>query len=168
MNSIGYHTANSELGKLYKPLYCSDNSAWLGTGYYFWQDIDFAERWVSVKRYKYYDVYEAELNTENCLDTVYSEEADRKFNEWLNFCDNLIDKRKLKIKREDRLSTIFNLMKNEIFKKLNITGIRYADIPQGELDSKYKPLYPRKRIQYVIYSQKDINRFSRIIEKERV
>ncbi|MBQ9253213.1 MAG: hypothetical protein IJ180_00395 [Bacteroidales bacterium] len=168
MSIIGYHTANSEKGRLYKPLYCHDNKAWLGPGYYFWQDLDFAKRWASVKKYRLYDVYTADLNTEHCLDTVYSEEADKKFNEWLDLCDNLIRKRNLKIKPEDRLSTIFNLMKKEVFKKLNITGIRYADIPQGELDSKYKPLYPQKRIQYVIYSDKDIRNFSILIEKERV
>ena len=78
--TIGYHTQEyrSNAQPLEEPIKCKGRTAWLGIGYYFWTEIEFAHYWgqdFKKRATGYYDIYKANLNTENCINTVFDEKG---------------------------------------------------------------------------------------------
>ena len=96
----GYHTQEFREGEmaLDMPILCVDKKAWLGEGYYFWRDIEFAHYWGIDKKKNngYYDIYCTEIDSEYLLDTVFNESD-------YEFFKNSIDKaiKKIKTDRND-------------------------------------------------------------------
>jgi hypothetical protein len=77
---IGYHTQEfrKDQMKLNEPIQCKGKNAWLGVGYYFWCELEFAQYWgedFKMDKTGFYDIYEAFLNCENCINAVFDEEG---------------------------------------------------------------------------------------------
>ena len=73
---VGYHTQEyrSNAHALEEPIKCKGKTAWLGIGYYFWTEVEFAHYWgedFKKRATGYYDIYKANINVENCLNTVF-------------------------------------------------------------------------------------------------
>lgn len=131
--------------------------AWLGEGYYFWDDLEDAIIWGSNSKMRtgHYEIYISEINTENILDTVFNEEHYR-------FWVTQIEKAgKAIFKRTQRKATIKLL--NDYFKERGmwdeVDGIRYQDIPENDDYVYVTGFYYRKRIQLVAYKLNIITSF---------
>ena len=144
-----FHTQESRLLRLKKPLLCERKDAWLGIGYYFWNDIEDAIRWGnnSKKRTGSFDVYESAINCENVLDTVFNE---HHYHLWLTQIEKigkhwlLKTGQKLTIKQmNDRLR------EKEVLS--DVDGILFQDLPQQQDYLLVIEFYYRKRIQLIAY-----------------
>ena len=73
---IFYHTQENRGKKLIEPIFCKRDNAWLGNAYYFWENEDDANFWgVKFKnRTGKYDIYKAEIISDDILDTVFNRE----------------------------------------------------------------------------------------------
>lgn len=71
-----YLTQEKRAQKLTAPIFCNRNYAWLGEAYYFWAEEVDAAKWghTSKKSTGYFEIYQAEIDCENVLDTVFNEE----------------------------------------------------------------------------------------------
>lgn len=155
---ICYHTQEHRTPKLNKPVKCTRDDAWLGDGYYFWDDLDDARKWgiTSKKRTGQYEVYKSRVNCENILDTVFNEEHYRF---WLKQIEKTAEKLIKKTKMKPTLKEI-----NDYFKERaswdDLDGIMFQDLP-GNLDfllvkpieygRKKRAFVYKKRIQIAIY-----------------
>ena len=73
---VMYHTQEKRPVRLSTPIICVRDDAWLGDGYYFWNDLADAEQWGqnSKKRTGWYEIYNASIDCSTILDTVFNEE----------------------------------------------------------------------------------------------
>lgn len=75
---IGYHSQEFRQGtQLTEPILCDLANAWLGFGYYFWTDIEFAQYWgedFKMRNTGHYDIYLTYIDVENCINAVFNEE----------------------------------------------------------------------------------------------
>ncbi len=132
---------------------------WLGDGFYFWQDYEFAKEWAIVKNYQNYDIYsvDVELTENNMIDTVFNEEDYYNFVEKLElFADKYF---KLKNRKPD-LEEFNNFIKdNKIWG--DIKAIRFQDLPTNNNKDylKINNFYYKKRIQIVLYDAKKIKSY---------
>lgn len=158
---IGYHTQEHRSKELSAPVRCCDKEAWLGYGYYFWQDEEFAHYWgkdmkVGRDRKGSYDIYTAEIDLGMCLDTVYNEEHYLLFCRLIEYAINHFKK----LGKEPKLWQIYKkLHDDECFIKTGIQGIRYCDTPTGYRHNVIYPLYYKKRIQFVLFKDTDCHDF---------
>jgi len=62
-----YHTQEHRLLQLSAPKKCEEKDAWLGIGYYFWDEHEDAIRWGnnSKKRTGKFDIYEGVIDCDN-------------------------------------------------------------------------------------------------------
>ena len=77
---VGYHTQECRFNSapLNEPIKCKGKNAWLGVGYYFWTEIEFAHYWgedFKKEATGFYDIYRANLNVDNCINSVFDEEG---------------------------------------------------------------------------------------------
>ena len=81
----GCHAQEYRPAELGKPIKCFDKKAWLGFGYYFWLELIYAHYWGQDKKSagssQSYDIYCADLNIKNCLNTVFNDK--KKEYKWL-------------------------------------------------------------------------------------
>src|SRR6476660_5845570 len=71
-----YHTQESRTAPLKQAQLCNRSNAWLGVGYYFWIDDEFAHYWGrDTKKGKSgrYDIYKAEVCEEQILNATFNE-----------------------------------------------------------------------------------------------
>ena len=70
-----FHTQERRSVRLVAPLLCTKENAWLGDGYYFWDDIKDAILWGnnSKRETGMFEIYSANFNMSNFLDTVFNE-----------------------------------------------------------------------------------------------
>ncbi len=112
------------------PVKCVRDDAWLGDGYYFWDDIEDAEAWGdnSKRRTGKYQVYKADINCENVLDTVFNEDHYR-------FWNKQIEKAAEKIAKVTGYKPTIKEV-NAYFKKNNnwssVDGIMFQDLPKNQ------------------------------------
>ena len=165
-----YHTQEHRqyTRKLDMAIKCIRDDAWLGEGYYFWYDENDAHRWgtTSKKRYGYYDVYQADIDCENILDTVFNEEH-YKF--WVLQIEKVA---KTILKKTGEKPTLKEI--NEYFLDRGtwseLSGIMFQDLPTNTDLSAIKPIESknnrqtvfvyRKRIQLVAYDKTIISNFT--------
>ena len=72
-----YHTQEKRKVRLVSPVKCNRCDAWLGHGYYFWDDYDDAFIWGKKSKNKtgVFEIYKSIINTENFLNTVFDEKG---------------------------------------------------------------------------------------------
>jgi len=166
---VGYHTQEARPVNLEKPILCDDNLAWLGEGYYFWVEEEFAKIWGEDKKKQTtgsYNIYTALIVPDYLLNTTFRE------SEYFFFKD-CIEKAIQNFKNigeEINLKDIHQYMKDTFWDDIGITGIVYDDLPintqrttkKGSLHrvhSEVKPLYYKKRIQIVVFDLGNIKDF---------
>lgn len=159
---IGYHSQEHRIGKplLNRPMACLNDNAWLGQGYYFWTETEFARYWGEDSKSGhsgYYDIYRATLNCTYCINAVFDEQGYNFFSTKIletiqYFKDNEI---------ELTLEGVNRFLADKVWPKLHITGILYDDKPRNprksnRIYSEIPELYYRKRIQVVLFNLKNI------------
>ncbi|WP_430827306.1 hypothetical protein [Chryseobacterium indologenes] len=171
----GYHTQEFRCDEedLESPIICNAANAWLGKGYYFWVEEEYAKYWG--EDYKifypkdpgYYSIYKANLKNDKFLDTVFNEEG-------YNFFIDSINEAYIELRKRKNSITLLNVnrfLADNVWNRLGITGIVYDDKPvnkeeKGRNSSMIPPLYYRKRIQIVCFDIKLINNFALHLERQ--
>lgn len=139
------------------PIICTADNAWLSEGYYFWYDIDDAHYWGLTKKQGtgYFEVYSANIECENVLDTVFNEDH---YLFWLKNVEAAI-KRMVKINIKPTIKDI-----NDYFRDRNIwskvDGVMFQDISKSKKRNTVPGFYYKKRIQIAVYSENIIHNFA--------
>lgn len=163
-----FHTQEWRRVELKAPIKCVRDDAWLGEGYYFWYELFDAEQWghTSKKITGYFEIYNATINCENILDTVFNEEH---YSFWLKQLEKVA---KIFIKKTNIKPTLKEL--NDYFKErgtwADVDGIQFQDLPTNVNHLLVKPIEYRKdkrvifayrkRIQLAVYNSKIIANFA--------
>lgn len=177
---IGYHTQEFRYdSELSVPLKCTMDNAWLGMGYYFWIDLEFAQYWgedFKSKKNGYYDIYTAQIDINNCINAVFNEEHYLFFRRCIEKSIEHFTKHNLPV----TLKEIHEFLLNKFWKEHGITGILYDDLPynpNNKANRKYsvveykeyhqiKYFYYKKRIQIVVFNLKNVHNFELHLEKQ--
>lgn len=172
MTIVGFHTQEHRIDEqpLDIPVYCHDRQAWLGFGYYFWQELEFAHYWGEDKKMNTgsYDIYSADIDMTHVLDACFDEES-------YNFFIEVIEKaiKVLRIETIDKksLAKVHQFLKERHWQKNGIKGLRYSDIPKnsrsGRLYSLVPDLYYKKRIQIVVFDLDIIHNFAIYLDDQQ-
>jgi hypothetical protein len=165
-----FHTTDSMKGTLKFPELSDDKGNWLGDGFYFWQDYEFAEWWGDTDKCKtwnksrQYDIYESDLEFKNdeFIDTVFNQEDYYYF---LKTIEKYAKKYQRIFREKPNLSE-FNLFlkKHKIWQSINI--IRFQDIPEKNALVEVTGFYYKKRIQIRVYKPDLISSFDPLIRKD--
>lgn len=107
----GYHTQEFRPDEqvLEEPIICNAKNAWLGIGYYFWLDLEYAHYWGEdfKKDYKkspgFYSIYKANIDTSNFIDTVFNEEGYNLFKDSIEKAFIELNKQKITITLVNKL-----------------------------------------------------------------
>lgn len=152
-----YHTQEKRKIRLENPVICRRGDAWLGSGYYFWDEEMDAISWGynSKKRTGRFEIYEASINTDNFLNTVFNEDHYKFYRAQIDKVGkHILKKTGLKATVKDICEYI-----NERAKWIDdIDGILFQDLPVGDISLIDKYPY-RKRIQAAVYKLSCINDF---------
>lgn len=179
-----YHTQEAREKPLQEPCLCNREDAWLGVGYYFWLEEEFAHYWGKDsklrERNSYYSIYKAFINRsliydtrdnytkitskvvegkEYILDATFSERGYSLFNEYVEEAIKHIQEHS---DSSLSLAQVHRYLADKIWPKLNIKGIIYDDLPVNSKLRDYSqipPLFYKKRIQLVIFDKKLIEGF---------
>ena len=157
MKEVFFHTQESRYKTLDEPVICTADNAWLGEAYYFWTDEDDAVYWgiKSKRRTGQYEVYEAEIQTDEILDTVFNKEH---YHFWLKQIERTAKNFVKKTGSRPSLKEI-----NDYFKDKNIwtklDGILFQDISKNPVHYLVKEFQYKKRIQLALYNKEKIINF---------
>ena len=161
-----YHTQEKRTELLTAPCKCTREDAWLGEGYYFWEDYKDAIEWGRNSKMDTggFQIYYSEIDCTNILDTVFNTEH---YYFWMNAIE---EKSKRFFKLTGRRMTIKEL--NNYFRDENtfagVDGILFADCPNNkktslvrvvEKDGKSFAFPYRKRIQLVVFNPRNVITF---------
>ena len=168
---VGYHTQEYRPNQpLLSPILCSELNAWLGNGYYFWVEEEFAKYWgEDFKTFNTgaYTIHKAYLDVDNCINAVFDENG-------YYFFKNQIEKVITRFKNEGKninLKNVHDYLTEKVWSNLNITGIIYDDLPKNpynkkrtysvikHIEGKNEVFYYRKRIQIVIFKAENFCNF---------
>jgi hypothetical protein len=144
-----YHTQEKRATRLSAPIICDRNDAWLGSGYYFWDEEIDAIHWghKSKRQTGYFEIYSADINCEDVLDTVFNEEH-------YKFWRKQIEKVAAVISKKTGSKATLNELNAYIAEKAKwaevVTGILFQDLPNSA-DLLVAKLNYRKRIQIAVY-----------------
>ena len=151
------------IGAIGKPNKMLENT-WLGPGYYFWTEEDFAHYWgedCKIENTGSCDIYRAHLDCRKCINTVFDEQA------YLFFKDMIVEavadfKNK---RRKVTLDAVTRFLVDEVWITLDVEGIIYDDRPTNpkkkpRIYSEVPNLYYRKRIQIVLFNSENITNFA--------
>lgn len=153
-----YHTQERRNVRLSSPVKCERDDAWLGEGYYFWDDSLDAKQWGhnSKRKTGFFEVYVSKILIDRFLDTVFYEEHYRF---WIRQVEKAADYIKLKTGLKPTIKEI-----NDYFKERaiwdEVDGILFQDIPENDNILKVHSFYYRKRIQAVVYNIEIISTFT--------
>ena len=168
----GYHSQECRPIELEQPVKCVNKKAWLGFGYYFWLEEEYAHYWGQDskihERSNSYDIYCADLNIKNCINAVFNEEG-------YSFFVNKIEEAILQFKNIGEpftLEMVNRLLVDKVWKKHGIEGIVYDDKPvnprnKNRIYSEIPDLYYKKRIQVVIFDLKNMSNFELYLKDQK-
>jgi hypothetical protein len=158
LKRLMYHTQEKRVIRLTSPIICTRNYAWLGIAYYFWENEMDAIHWGhdSKRSTGFFEVYKADINCENILDTVFNEEHYRFWNAQIEKAAKLIS---IKTGIKATIAEINQYFKEKAKWSETIDGIMFQDLPNSE-DLLVRNLYYRKRIQIAVYNLKIIDNFT--------
>ena len=156
-----YHTQECRRHKLRSPVLCERDDAWLGVGYYYWEDLKDAHQWGknSKKRTGKYKIYKSKIDCEKVLDTVFNEDHYRF---WLKQIEKVAEEIFEKAGRKPKLKQINNYFKRKV--GWEVAGILFQDLPRNDYSSipirRNRFFIYRKRIQLAVYNQSIILNFT--------
>jgi hypothetical protein len=152
-----YHTQEKRKDRITRPVLCNNENAWLGSGYYFWDDEIDAIHWgnKSKKETGWFEIYLAVIDCNNVLDTVFKEDHYVFWKKQIEKAAGHI------IKKTGIKATIkeINQYFREKAKWKDVDGIMFQDLPYSS-DLLVQDLNYRKRIQLVAYNLKIISNFA--------
>ncbi len=153
-----YHTQEKWRFKLTKPIICTKPNAWLGDGYYFWYEETDAIHWghYSKKNTGYFEVYKAEIDRTDILDTVFNEEH---YHFWVRQIEKAAKSILIKTGMKATIKDINQYFKEKAKWSDIANGIMFQDLPYSD-DLLVENLNYRKRIQIVVYNLNIINNFA--------
>lgn len=152
-----YHTQEKRRFRINAPIPCVKDNAWLGSAQYFWYDKDDAVHWgiTSKKATGYYEIYEANIDCSNVLDTVFNEED---YIIWIK----AIKKAQKRFSKAGKTPTIKLL--NEFFYDNNIwsrfSAIMFQDISNNTDNLITAGFQYKKRIQLAVFDNATIKDFT--------
>jgi hypothetical protein len=144
----------------------------LGFGFYFWLEVLFAHYWGQDKKSSgksgSYDIYIADLDIENCLNTVFNEEHYLFFIEMIEEAIQHFKNKRVPV----TLGMVNCFLADVTWKKHGIEGIIYDDKPTNPRNKKrvyseIPNLYYIKRIQIVLFNMKNIRNFDLYLENQK-
>ncbi len=153
-----FHTQEHRKDRLKWPIQCIKHNAWLGHAYYFWYDYIDAVSWGvnSKKGTGKYEIYQAEIDCENVMDTVFNEAY---YNFWIKQVEKVAEKLNSTLHgRKCTLREINQYIKDKA--DWNVVGILYQDIPQSYNHSLVQDFFYRKRIQLAVFNMKIVSNFA--------
>jgi hypothetical protein len=158
-----FHTQEKRLYRLTAPMLCKKSDAWLGSGYYFWNDEVDAIHWGNNSKFftGYYEVYSATIDCDNVLDTVFNE---KHYQFWLKSIEKAA-KRIAKATGKKATIKEINTYFREQANWKDVTGIMFQDLPFSN-DLLVENFNYRKRIQLVAYSLQIIHNFTFLYQME--
>lgn len=170
---IGYHTQEfrSYQQPLTQPVMCVSSNAWLGIGYYFWTDIEFAHYWgqdSKKRRTGFYDIYWAHIEEDNLINACFSEEGYFLLKDSIDAVITHFQMNNMEVTLEE----VTRYLADNYWTQMGVTGIIYDDLPQkvnmhGRTYSVIPPLYYKKRIQIVVFNVKNITKFGLELESQQ-
>ena len=158
-----FHTQEERSVSLELPVEAKGHEQWMGDGYYFWQDYEFAQWWGNLKKChkrnisQKYSIYKATIqcDEDDFIDTVFNE------NDYINFV-RAIEKfsKKYQIQFNKKPSLIeFNdfIFDKHIWQSIKV--IRFQDIPENDELMAVNDFYYKKRIQFRVNDSDNITKF---------
>lgn len=141
-----YHTQEKRQNRLVQPIRCTRSDAWLGYGYYFWSDLNDAVIWglQSKKNTGEYEIYKGIVESDNILDTVFSEKGYQFF---LDAMDKVIKDCQKKSGRKIGTSDVCKYLMEKAKWYDFLDGVMFADCPNTDIER----FNYRKRIQLALY-----------------
>lgn len=158
------------LHPMYAPRRPGAGDQWLGEGFYFWQELEFAHFWGKshvCKNNSQYEIYSAKLladfkNDERFLDLVYDEAAYKRFEKII---DDFGTRYYRLFKKTPELSDFNDFAQDQDIWH-DILAIRFNDNPThnnyNSLILKIKGIPYKKRIQIVVFELSIISNFVRL------
>lgn len=176
---VGFHTQEFRNKIISEPILCDIENAWLGSGYYFWVDLEFAKFWgedFKKRRTGYYSIYCAYIDIDNCINAVFDEEQYFFFRRCI---EKSIEHFKLH-GFEITLKRVHQFLSDNFWNKMNVSGIIYDDLPFNPFkkpnrkysevefveNGKMRFFYYKKRIQLVVFNLENISTFAPYLEKQ--
>ncbi len=153
-----YHTQEKWASRLTFPVLCEKDNAWLGIAYYFWDDEIDAVHWGhnSKKRTGYFEIYTADINCENILNTVFNEEHYLFWKRQIEKVASNIIKKTGKRPTIKEINTY--IAENAQWSKYT-DGIMFQDLPYAD-DLLIQNFNYRKRIQLAVFNKNIIKNFA--------
>ena len=144
-----YHTQEKRQNRLFQPVLCARRDAWLGHAYYFWDDIYDANVWgtKSKRRTGRYEVYKGVIESENILDTVFTETGYQFFLQTIN---KVIEVFLNKTGRLPEIPDVCNYIMRVAKWNTVLDGVLFSDSPNTDIEK----FNYRKRIQLALYNPK--------------
>ena len=164
----GFHTLEHRKEIPEHPIKCVREDARLGFAYYFWIEEDFAHSWGQIRKSESYDVFVANLNIKNCLNTVFNEKHylffRKKIREVVQHFKNM--------NVPATLEMINTFLAKNVWQRYAIECIIYDDKPTNKpkknlIYSEIPDLYYNKRIQVVVFDLKNIRNFELYLKNQK-
>ncbi len=168
---IGYHTQEhrGSHSTLQNPIKCIGEDAWIGTGYYFWTEVEFAHYWGQDFKMKTgaYDIYKAKLSYEKCINAVFDEEGYLFLREKVEETILYFNDKGISV----NLQQVNDFLAENIWGNIGVEGIIYDDKPvnprrKDRVYSVIPNLYYKKRIQVVIFNIENICNFTLYLQQQ--
>jgi hypothetical protein len=157
-----YHTQEYRKDTLEFPVLAEGPEQWLGDGFYFWQDLEFAHWWGPKKKCQHpntqFSIFKAKLEfqKDDFIDTVFVEQ------DYYDFVYNveLFAKQYKRMFGKKPTLEEFNdfIADNNIWNEIKV--IRFQDIPENNDLMDVKGYYYKKRIQIRVNSPDIISTFA--------
>ena len=155
-----YHSQEFRPDTLKFPILAEGIEMWLGDGYYFWQDYQFATWWGEShkkNRYKTYSIFKTTLTfeDENFIDTVFKED------DYYYFIEKVEDFARKYQKKFHKRPTLeeFNDFIDDFNLWAEIDVIRFQDVPENNYFVEVDGYYYKKRIQIRVKNPKIVTNF---------
>ena len=156
-----FHTQEYKPITLEFPVLAEGFGQWLGDGYYFWQDYEFARWWGESKKCsdtnRQFSIFVAtlEFNQDDFIDTVFNEQDYYSFVKIIkNFAKSYQNRYHHKPTLEEFNDFIFD---HGIWDNIKI--IRFQDLPENNKLLEVKGFYYKKRIQIRVNAPEIIAKF---------
>ena len=152
-----FHTQEKREKRLSAPVKCIKENAWMGVAWYFWYDSEEAFFWGlnSKRRTGYFEIYSADIDCENVLDTVFNEDH-------YQFWKKQIEKAQTAFIKSGINPTLKILNDYFLDKKIwaSISGIMFQDISNREGYYITEGFQYKKRVQLAVYKSEIIANFA--------
>jgi len=165
-----YHTQEKWSQRLSDPIICNRRDAWLGEGYYFWDEQQDARIWgrTSKRATGHFEIYSAGLDCTDVLNTVFDE---AQYLWWKNEIERVAQILQLKSSGAPKPTKwqVYQYIRSKgIWEAANVTGILFEDLTDNPERSRIDGFNYKKRTQLVAFTKRIVKDWSfLLVEKCR-